>query len=116
LPSDFLGPAEAAGLLPRIDHLLLFRSVQVVRRLLLKNRDVGLFCNISAVALNDGKLFPEMVQFLEANRALASSLVLEFRQETWRAMGPLELEGLAALRDIGFRFCMDQVADLRMEP
>ena len=102
--------------MPRIDNMLLFRSVQVVRRLLMKNRDIGLFCNIASPTLHDAKLFPQIAEFMTANRALAPSLVLEFRQETWRAMGPLEMEGLAALRDLGFRFCMDQVADLRIEP
>ncbi len=115
-PTEFLKPAEAAGLLGRIDHLLLFRCVQVVRRLLLKNREIGLFCNISATTLNDPQYFPQMAQFMEANRVLAPSLVLEFKQSAWRDMGPLELESLAALRELGFRFCMDQVSDLRIEP
>ena len=46
-PADFLAHAEAAGLMPKIDNLVVFRCVQVVRRLLLKNRDIGLFCNMS---------------------------------------------------------------------
>ena len=116
LPGDFIGPSESAGLMPRIDHLLLFRSVQVVRRLLLKNRDVGLFCNISAATLQDLQLFPQMSEFMEANRALAPTLMLEFKQEAWRAMGPMEQESLGALRELGFRFSMDHVGDLRMEP
>jgi cyclic-di-GMP phosphodiesterase TipF (flagellum assembly factor) len=115
-PSDFLKAAEAGGLMPRIDKLLLFRSVQVVRRLQLKNREIGLFCNIAASTLNDPQIFPEILQFLDANRALAPSLMLELRQSTLRAMGPLETESLAALRELGFRFSMDQVTDLRMEP
>ena len=115
-PTEFLEPAQAAGLLGRLDHLLLFRCVQVLRRLLLKNREIGLFCNISATTLNDSQYFPQMVQFLEANRVLAPSLLLEFRQSAWRAMGALELEGLASLRELGFRFCMDQATDLRIEP
>ena len=115
-PPEFLEQAEAGGLLGRLDHLLLFRCVQVLRRLLLKNREIGLFCNISATTLNDAQYFPQMVQFLEANRVLAPSLLLEFRQSAWRDMGPLELEGLASLRELGFRFCMDQVTDLRIEP
>jgi cyclic-di-GMP phosphodiesterase TipF (flagellum assembly factor) len=57
-----------------------------------------------------------MTEFMEANRALAPSLILEFKQAAWRAMGPIEQESLAALREVGFRFSMDQVADLRMEP
>jgi cyclic-di-GMP phosphodiesterase TipF (flagellum assembly factor) len=115
-PSEFLDAAEAGGLTPRIDKLLLFRSVQVVRRLQLKNREIGLFCNIAASTLNDPQIFPEILQFLDANRALSSALMLELRQSTLRAMGPLEMESLAALRELGFRFCMDQVTDLRMEP
>jgi cyclic-di-GMP phosphodiesterase, flagellum assembly factor TipF len=115
-PADFLEAAEAGGLMPRIDKLLLFRSVQVVRRLQLKNREIGLFCNIAASTLNDKELFPEILTFMDANRALTSSLMLEMRQNTWRAMGPLETESLAALRELGFRFSMDQVTDLRMEP
>jgi cyclic-di-GMP phosphodiesterase TipF (flagellum assembly factor) len=115
-PSEFLDAAEAGGLMPRIDKLLLFRSVQVVRRLQLKNREIGLFCNIATSTLNDPALFPEILQFLDANRALASSLILELRQEALRAMGPLEAESLAALRELGYRFCMDGVTDLRMEP
>ena len=79
-PPEFLEPAETGGLLGRLDHLLLFRCVQVLRRLLLKNREIGLFCNISATTLNDAQYFPQMVQFLEANRVLAPSLLLEFRQ------------------------------------
>jgi cyclic-di-GMP phosphodiesterase TipF (flagellum assembly factor) len=115
-PPAFLEQAETGGLVGRLDHLLLFRCVQVLRRLLLKNREIGLFCNISATTLNDAQYFPQMVQFLEANRVLAPSLLLEFRQSAWRDMGSLELEGLASLRELGFRFCMDQVTDLRIEP
>jgi cyclic-di-GMP phosphodiesterase TipF (flagellum assembly factor) len=116
LPADFLESAEAGGLLPRIDHLLLFRCVQIVRRLQLKNRDIGLFCNISVATLNDSTLFPQLLQFMDANRALAPSLIMELKQDAMLNMGPLEQEGLAALRELGFRFCIDQVTDLRMDP
>jgi cyclic-di-GMP phosphodiesterase TipF (flagellum assembly factor) len=115
-PADFLEPAETGGLIAGVDNLLLFRCVQVVRRLQLKNRDIGLFCNISVATLNDARLFPQILQFMDANRALSPSLVLEFKQAALRTMGPLETASLAALRQLGFRFCMDQLSDLRMEP
>ena len=105
-----------AALMPRIDNLLVLRCVQVVRRLQVKNREIGLFCGISFDTLNDPEGFSELSHFLEANRALASSLLLGFKQSDWRAMGPSEHKRLAVLRDQGFRFCIDQVADLRMEP
>ncbi len=115
-PADFLGPAEAADLMPRIDNLLLLRCVQVMRRLQVKNRDIGLFCNIALGTLKDPRGFLQLSQFLDANRALAPQLVLEFKQSAWHAMGPFEQESLAVLREQGFRFCMGQVTDLRMEP
>jgi cyclic-di-GMP phosphodiesterase TipF (flagellum assembly factor) len=114
--ADFLPQAEAAGLLPQIDNLLLFRCVQVVRRLLLKNRDIGLFCNLSTATLANSGNFSQFLDFVEANRALAPSLVFEFTQAALRAMGPIEHESLAALADRGFRFSVDNLTDLRIEP
>ena len=115
-PIEFLRHAEAGGLLPAIDNLMVFRCVQVVRRLSTKNREVGLFCNMSAAMLGDAKVFKELTDFLDANRVLAPYLVFEFAQDAVRGMGPIEEECLAALADLGFRFSMDHVADLRMEP
>jgi cyclic-di-GMP phosphodiesterase TipF (flagellum assembly factor) len=115
-PDDFLPHAETGGLVPEIDNLMVFRCVQVVRRLSSKNREVGLFCNMSPLTLADAKVFKELTDFLEANRALAPYLVFEFAQSAVRAMGPIEEECIASLADLGFRFSMDHVADLRMEP
>jgi cyclic-di-GMP phosphodiesterase TipF (flagellum assembly factor) len=114
--SDFLGAAEAGGLMPRIDNLMLFRCVQVVRRLMAKNRDIGLFCNISASTLVDAEFFPQFTEFMDANRAIAPALVFEFTQAAYRTLGPLESESLAALMGWGFHFSMDHVSDLKIEP
>lgn len=113
---DFIEFAEAGGLMPKIDNLLLFRCVQVVRRLQMKSRDVGLFCNISAVTLSDATYFQQFLDFMEANRALAPALMFEFTQQAYRSFGPIEYESLAALAERGFRFSMDHIEDLRMEP
>jgi cyclic-di-GMP phosphodiesterase TipF (flagellum assembly factor) len=116
MAEDFMPHAEAAGLMPRIDNLLVFRCVQILRRLLMKNRDVGLFCNLSGATLSDPEFFAQFSDFMEANRALAPALMFEFRQDAYRAMGPIEYESLASLASRGFRFSMDHVSDLRMEP
>jgi cyclic-di-GMP phosphodiesterase TipF (flagellum assembly factor) len=113
---DFIEYAESFGLMPKIDNLLLFRCVQVTRRLQLKSRDVGVFCNISAATLTDPSFFKQFLDFMDANRALNNVLMFEFTQEAYRAFGPLEHESLSALAERGFRFSMDHVADLRMEP
>jgi cyclic-di-GMP phosphodiesterase TipF (flagellum assembly factor) len=112
---DFIKFAEAGGLMPKLDNLSVLRCVQVVRRLLLKNRDIGLFCNLSSATLTDSG-FPRFLEFVEANRAIAPALVFEFTEDAVRAMGPIEHESLAALAERGFRFSMDNLTDLRVEP
>jgi cyclic-di-GMP phosphodiesterase TipF (flagellum assembly factor) len=113
---EFIDIAESAGLMPRIDNLLLFRCVQVTRRLQLKNRDIGVFCNVCGLTLSDPVYFRHFLDFMDANRALSGALILEFTQKAYRTFGPIEHESLAALAERGFRFSMDHVADLRMEP
>jgi cyclic-di-GMP phosphodiesterase, flagellum assembly factor TipF len=113
---DFIGAAEAGGLIGRIDHMVMLRCVQVLRRLMVRNKDVGVFCNVSAATLGNTVNFTQCLDFLEANRALAPSFVLEFKQSTFRNLGPTESEHLAALSQRGYRFSVDHVSDLRFEP
>jgi cyclic-di-GMP phosphodiesterase TipF (flagellum assembly factor) len=113
---EFIGVAEASGLIGRIDNMVMLRCVQVLRRLMVRNKDVGVFCNVAASTLGNSTTFAQCLDFLEANRALAPSLVLEFKQSTFRNLGPAGTENLAALAQRGFRFSIDHVTDLRIEP
>ncbi|WP_158670981.1 EAL domain-containing protein [Bradyrhizobium guangdongense] len=113
---EFISIAEASGLIGRIDNMVMLRCVQVLRRLMVRNKDVGVFCNVAASTLGNSATFAQCLDFLEANRALAPSLVLEFKQSTFRNLGPAETENLAALAQRGFRFSIDHVTDLRIEP
>jgi cyclic-di-GMP phosphodiesterase TipF (flagellum assembly factor) len=113
---EFISVAEASGLIGRIDNMVMLRCVQVLRRLMVRNKDVGVFCNVAASTLGNSTTFAQCLDFLEANRALAPSLVLEFKQSTFRGLGPAETENLAALAQRGFRFSIDHVTDLRIEP
>ena len=113
---DFIPTAEAGGLIGKIDHRVMLRCIQVLRRLMVRNKDVGVFCNVSAATLANPVNFAQCLDFLEANRALAPSFVLEFKQSTFRKLGPTETEHLAALSQRGYRFSIDHVTDLRIEP
>jgi len=113
---DFIGIAEAGGLIGRIDNMVMLRCIQVLRRLMVRNKEVGIFCNVSATTLGNPAVFAQCLDFLEANRALAPSFVLEFKQSTFRNLGPTETEHLAALAQRGYRFSIDHVTDLRIEP
>ncbi|MBI5261188.1 MAG: EAL domain-containing protein [Bradyrhizobium sp.] len=113
---EFIDAAETSGLIGRIDHMVMFRCVQVLRRLMVRNKDVGVFCNVAASTLGNSTTFSQCLDFLEANRALAPALVLEFKQSTFRHLGQAEAENLAALAQRGYRFSIDHVTDLRIEP
>lgn len=113
---DFIATAEAGGLIGKIDHMVMLRCIQVLRRLMVRNKDVGVFCNVSAATLGNPANFAQCLDFLEANRALAPSFVLEFKQAAFRSLGPTEIENLAALSQRGYRFSIDHVTDLRIEP
>lgn len=113
---DFLPFVEAAGLIGRVDHTMMLRCVQVLRRLMVRNKEIGIFCNMAAATLRDPATFAPCLDFLEANRALAPSFVIEFKQATFRNLGAAESEHLAALAQRGYRFSIDHVTDLRIEP
>lgn len=113
---DFVGAAETAGLMGQIDHMVMLRCVQVLRRLMVRSKDVGVFCNVSGATLGNPATFGQCLDFLEANRALAPSLVLEFKQSTFRHLGPVESEHLATLQRLGYGFSVDNVTDLRLDP
>jgi cyclic-di-GMP phosphodiesterase TipF (flagellum assembly factor) len=114
--NDFVGTAEAAGLMGQIDHTVMLRCVQVLRRLMVRSKDVGVFCNVSGATLSNPSVFGQCLDFLEANRILAPSMVLEFKQSTFRHLGPVESEHLAALQRLGYGFSIDNVTDLRLDP
>ena len=115
MPASYLRVAEPAGIMPMIDNLLLFRCVKVMRRLVERNRDIGVFCNISANSLLDPEFFPHFLEFMQQNRELAGSLIFEFSQATVNGAGPLEQESMSLLKEIGFRFSLDHVTDLNID-
>ncbi|MXN66159.1 EAL domain-containing protein [Stappia sp. GBMRC 2046] len=114
-PAEFLPEAARAGLMPRIDNLVLFRAIQILRRLSSRNREAGLFVNISAATLVDETFFPGFLEFVRSQKGFADMLIFEFTQADVAEMGILEMESLAALADLGFRFSMDHITDLKMD-
>ncbi|MFN3855168.1 MAG: EAL domain-containing protein [Phreatobacter sp.] len=116
LPDDYRTLADDGGLMPRLDAETLARAIQIVRRLTVRNRDVGLICDLSGASIADAAFSAELLSMLEAARPVAGSLLLGFRQEAVRAFSPLDIETLRSLVDMGYRFVMDGVRDLRIEP
>ena len=115
MPAEYLAVAEPEGLVTAIDNLLLFRCVQIVRRLATKDRKVGIFCNISLASLGDEVFFPRFLEFLSANKDLAGALIFELGQAAFDSRGSIEARNMAKLADLGFRFSLDKVTDLDLD-
>jgi cyclic-di-GMP phosphodiesterase TipF (flagellum assembly factor) len=115
MPAEYLPAAEPEGLVSAIDNLLLFRCVQIVRRLAKQDRKVAIFCNISLASLADEVFFPQFLEFLAENRDTAGGLVFELGQAAYEARGSVEARNMAKLADMGFRFSIDKVSDLSLD-
>lgn len=113
LPQQYLEIAAAQGLIATIDNLLLFRCIQLVRRVRRDKLEVGFFCNLSRHAMADREFFPQLVEFLERNSELSDALVFELSQQD--AEDPAIRGNLAELGRLGFTFSMDNVNALMLD-
>jgi cyclic-di-GMP phosphodiesterase TipF (flagellum assembly factor) len=114
-PASYLHLAEREHLMPRIDNVMLVKCVQLLRRLGPESRLKGVFCNLSAQSLLDHDFFPELVEFIEENSALADSLTFQVSQRAVLDLGTSELAGLKTLGKLGFVFSLDHVGDLDVD-
>jgi cyclic-di-GMP phosphodiesterase TipF (flagellum assembly factor) len=115
MPAEYLAVAEHEGLVSAIDNLLLFRCVQIVRRLAKQDRKVGIFCNIALTSLADEVFFPQFLDFLAQNKDLHGALIFELGQAAFRQRGSVEARNMAKLADLGFQFSIDKVMDLELD-
>jgi cyclic-di-GMP phosphodiesterase TipF (flagellum assembly factor) len=115
MPSQYMQVAAPAGLMSIVDNLLLFRCVQIVRKLTLKNRDIGIFCNISGDTLADKEFFPQFLDYMRVNRDLAGQIIFEFSQQAVLKAGTEGEKNLTALATMGFALSMDHVESLAMD-
>lgn len=111
-PDQYMSVAEREGLMNAVDNMLLFRGVQLVRRLQKAQSDASLFINVSEHTLADTRFLREFVAFMSSNRDLAPHLVFEFTQQSVNRHSADSLAELDRLGKMGFRLSMDQVSAL----
>jgi cyclic-di-GMP phosphodiesterase TipF (flagellum assembly factor) len=114
-PERYRRVAELAGLLPRIDNVMLVKSVQLLRRLGADSKLKRVFCGLSAPSLLDPDFFPELVEFLEENSTLGESLTFQLTQRAIGDLGEGELSSLKTLGKLGFCFALDRIAHLDLD-
>jgi cyclic-di-GMP phosphodiesterase TipF (flagellum assembly factor) len=115
LPQEFIPAAEQAGLMGTIDNVLLFRCVQIVRKLMKQDRRIGIFCNLSPAALADEHFFPQFLDFMRENRDLAGSVIFEIPQDSYENRTSIEARSMGKLVDLGFRFSIDRVSNTEID-
>ena len=115
MPAEYLSVAEPEGLMSAIDNLLLFRCVQIVRRLAKNDRKIGIFCNVAMGSLADEVFFPQFLEFLAQNKDMAGGLIFEVGQAAFEQRGAAEARNMAKLADLGFRFSIDKVSNLDLD-
>jgi len=115
MPGDFMPAAEKAGLMPVIDNMLLFRCVQIVKKLAQRDRRVAIFCNITPRALSDDAFFPQFLDFLRDHRDMAGAVIFELPQDAFEARTSREARAMAKLADLGYRFSIDKVMRLDID-
>jgi cyclic-di-GMP phosphodiesterase TipF (flagellum assembly factor) len=115
MPAEYLSVAEPGGLVAAIDNLLLFRCVQIVRRLAAKDRKIGIFCNISMASLGDESFFPQFLDLLRENCDLSGALIFEIGQTAFEGRGAIEARNMGKLAELGFRFSLDKVTNLDID-
>ncbi|MBH62552.1 MAG: hypothetical protein CL569_08890 [Alphaproteobacteria bacterium] len=113
VPEQYLSIAAQTGLLATIDNLLLFRCVQLIRRVQNDQLDVGFFCNLSSHNMSNANFFPQFVDFMQHNAQLASSLKFELSQDDVVNAGVTPY--LRRLAAIGFRFSMGKISSLNVD-
>jgi cyclic-di-GMP phosphodiesterase TipF (flagellum assembly factor) len=115
MPAQYMKVAAPAGLMSVVDNLLLFRCVQIVRKLTQKSKDVGVFCNISGDTLKDTEFFPQFLDYMQNHRDLARNIVFEFAQDAVLNASVQVESNLRYLASLGFSLSMDHVETLALD-
>ena len=114
-PDHYLEIAKKSGLIKAIDNMLLFRCIQLIKKIQQHNYSTCFFCNVSPVTRTDREFFQEFREYLERNEDMAPSIIFEFSQ-TDIAEHPEEVfEDIERLQKAGYRFCVDHVLDLEFD-
>ncbi|HWK38065.1 MAG TPA: EAL domain-containing protein, partial [Hyphomicrobium sp.] len=104
-----------AGLLPLLDSARLRQAAVVARTFANEGREAHLFVPATAVSLANDGFLDELAAAYQDREMLAGQLVLTFAQADIRTFGNSEWSALTDMRDLGFRFGIEDVTDFDYE-
>lgn len=114
-PNDYLDIAHSAGLTGTLDNLLLFRCIQLVRKLGHRQPGVRFFVNISPHSIEDDEFFSQFTDFMATNPELAVRLVFEFPLDAFLQLSADARKSLMRLAAAGYVFSLDHAEGLDID-
>lgn len=109
LPRHYIKLADSSGLSGTLDNLLLFRLIQLIRKMGKRKENLKFFCNLSLSSLEDKEFFPQFVDYMTMNEEFSHRLVFELSKADYEALPPNVLTMMATMGRKGFGFSLDQV-------
>ncbi len=109
------GELARTGLAPLLDGARLKRAAQVCRTFAHQRQKYCVLAAASGEALATDGFLDELASVYRAREALAGELVLTFAQADVKAFSGMEWSNLTDMRDLGFRFGLDETTDLDYE-
>lgn len=103
------------GLRPLLDGARLKRAAQACRMFAHQRQKYCVFTASSGEALATDAFLDDLASAYREREALAGELVLTFSQADVKAFSGTEWTNLTDMRDLGFRFGLDQTTDLDYE-
>jgi cyclic-di-GMP phosphodiesterase TipF (flagellum assembly factor) len=114
LPDRYVPMATQAGLITAIDSLMLYRCVQIIRKLKQRNRSRGFFCNLALDTLRDQVFFEQFFELLASDRTLPQHLVFEISARELDGADAEIGERFAQLARLGCSFSLDQLTSFNL--
>jgi cyclic-di-GMP phosphodiesterase TipF (flagellum assembly factor) len=103
------------GLHPLLDSARLWRASRICRSLAEAGQRQCVFSPASGESLTNDRFLDELASNYRQREALAGELVLAFSQADVKSFASAEWAALTDMRDLGFRFALEEVTDLDYE-
>ena len=113
-PETYISIAEKAGLMPTIDNAILFRSIQIIRKVQKKQVAMGFFVNISEYSISDRFFMESLIEFIDSERQILKGLYFELTNEAYQFLRAQQNKLHAKLVQRGARFSLDQSEALNL--
>ena len=113
-PDDFRDLTRGSGLMPFLDATRVRHSAAIASRLTSRVENSSIFSELDSETLDSNRFFATVTRDQQAGHLQTSQLVLSFRQSDVRAFAQAHFKSLKLLRDMGFRFSVQDITDLDM--